>query len=235
MTDGEPLRRTLENGHSVRRDHVIVATHIPFLDRGAYFARTHPERSYAIAVEIAGPVPQGMYISSSGSHSLRAHPDGDGELLLVGGEGHKVGQADEAERVARLEEWARQRFDVREVRSRWSSQDNISIDGLPYVGQALAVLGPHPHRHRLSQVGLQQRRGGSADAGRPRRWTRSNAWADVFDSTRLGNARSLVTFAKENANVGGYFVGGRLKRGGLGRPRARRGPGGARRARARPP
>ena len=52
----------------------------------------------------------------------------------MGGEGHKVGQADEAERVARLEEWARRRFDVREVRSRWSSQDNISVDGLPYVG-----------------------------------------------------------------------------------------------------
>jgi Rieske Fe-S protein len=45
---------------------------------------------------------------------------------------------------------------------------------------------------------------------------RANQWADLFDSKRLGNARALATFAKENANVGGYFVGGRLKRGSLG-------------------
>ena len=38
----------------------------------------------------------------------------------------------------------------------------------------------------------------------------------MFDSNRLGNAGALATLAKENANVGGYFVGGRLKRGGLG-------------------
>ena len=37
-----------------------------------------------------------------------------------------------------------------------------------------------------------------------------------FDSNRLGGARAIGSFAKENANVGGYFVAGRLKRGGLG-------------------
>ena len=130
---------------------------------------THPERSYAIAMEMAGPVPQGMYISSPGHHSVRARPGPDGELLLVGGEGHKVGQADEAERVARLEEWARRRFDVREVRSRWSSQDNISVDGLPYVGQ----LAPFS-KHVLAATGFRkwgfsQRRGGGADPRRPHR------------------------------------------------------------------
>ena len=112
--DGEPCRVRTEGGHTVTAGHVIVATHIPFLDRGGYFARTHPERSYAIAASIEGPVPQGMYISAEG-HSLRSHPQGGEELLLVGGEGHKVGQADEADRVRRLEAWAHRHFRVRQV------------------------------------------------------------------------------------------------------------------------
>ena len=29
-------------------DQVVVATHFPFLDRGGYFARMHPERSYGL-------------------------------------------------------------------------------------------------------------------------------------------------------------------------------------------
>jgi glycine/D-amino acid oxidase-like deaminating enzyme/nitrite reductase/ring-hydroxylating ferredoxin subunit len=215
VSDGDPCVVRLENGRSVTAGHVVVATHIPFLDRGGYFARTHPERSYAIAMEVVGPVPQGMYISSTGGHSVRAHPDGGEELLLVGGEGHKVGQTDEAERVARLEEWARRRFDVREVRSRWSSQDNISVDGLPYVGQ----LAPFSKRV-LTATGFRKwgfsNGAAAAQMLADRIGGRSNPWAAVFDSNRVGNARSLGTFAKENANVGGYFVGGRLKRGALG-------------------
>ena len=216
VSDGEPCVVRLENGRSITARHVVVATHIPFLDRGAYFARTHPERSYAIAMEVAGPVPQGMYISSPGGHSLRAHPDRDGELLLVGGEGHKVGQADEAQRIARLEEWARRRFEVREIRSRWSSQDNLSVDGLPYVGP----LAPFS-KHVLTATGF--RKWGFSNGAAAAQMLvdhiaeRANPWAEVFDSNRLGNARAVASFAKENANVGGYFVGGRLKRGGLGR------------------
>jgi glycine/D-amino acid oxidase-like deaminating enzyme/nitrite reductase/ring-hydroxylating ferredoxin subunit len=215
-SDGEPCVVRLENGRSIQAGYVIVATHIPFLDRGGYFARTHPERSYAIAMEIAGPVPQGMYISSPGNHSVRAAPDHDGELLLVGGEGHKVGQADEGERLARLEEWARRRFEVGAVRSRWSSQDNISIDGLPYVGP----LSPFSKKV-LAATGF--RKWGFSNGAAAARMLvdriaeRPNPWAEVFDSARLGNAGALATFAKENANVGAYFVGGRLKRGGIGR------------------
>ena len=215
VSEGQPCTVRIEGGLAVRADHVIVATHFPFLDRGGYFARMHAERSYAIAMVVDGPVPQGMYISATGSHSLRSQPDGDGELLLVGGEGHKVGQADEAERSGRLEEWARRRFDVREVRSRWSTQDNISIDGLPYVGR----LWPFSDRI-LTATGFRKwgfsNGAAAATMLADRVLGRPNAWAEVFDTNRLGGPGALATFAKENANVGGHFVAGRLKRGGLG-------------------
>jgi len=98
---------------------------------------THPERSYAIAVRLDGSPPEGMFISaSSPTRSLRAHPVADGELLLVGGEGHKVGQGGPTEpRYRKLEEFARRHFPVQSVEYRWSAQDNMPVDFLPFVGK----------------------------------------------------------------------------------------------------
>ena len=101
------------------------------------------------------------------------------------------------------------------MRSRWSTQDNVSIDGLPYVGR----LTPFSDRI-LTATGFRKW-GFSNGAAAAQILTdliadRPQEWAETFDSTRLGNARSLVTFAKENANVGVRFAGDRLKRGGLG-------------------
>ncbi|MEA2431217.1 MAG: hypothetical protein QOI19_1690, partial [Thermoleophilaceae bacterium] len=103
-------------------DQVVVATHFPFLDRGGYFARMHPERSYGLGLYLkrGARAPQGMYLSSeSPSHTVRSHPTTKGEMVIAGGESHKTGQGgDTAERVARLERWARERFDVRSIEYR---------------------------------------------------------------------------------------------------------------------
>ena len=117
-------------GHRVRAEHVVVATHLSFLDRGLYFARCHPERSYVVAGRVAD-APAGMYLSTeSPAHSIRAH----GDWLLVGGESHKTGQANAAERYERLSAWARDRFGL-EPELRWATQDHMPVDGVPYVGR----------------------------------------------------------------------------------------------------
>jgi len=210
VSDGERPEVATDTGHSVRAGHVVVATHAPFLDRAGFFARMHPERSYVLGVRSRGKVPQGMYISTQG-HSLRSQPDGDGELLLVGGESHKLGQANEQERYGALESYARERFDVRSVDWRWATHDHISIDGVPYVGQLT------PFSKRVLVATAFRKWGyanGSAAAliltdsivGRP------NAWASTFDPGRIPPPAAAGSFAKENANVGMRFVGDRLKR-----------------------
>ena len=137
---GEDERLTVKTpGARLTADHVIVATHVPFLDRSFAFARVTPMRSYLIACRIAGDVPAGMHISADGpTRSLRGVPLPDGELLLVGGEGHRTGEEERAtpERFDRLEAFAREHWDVRAVTHRWSSQDAMPLDGLPLVGRA---------------------------------------------------------------------------------------------------
>ena len=95
-------------------DHVVVATHYPFLDRALAFARvprSAPTRSCA-----GSPARrrEGMFISGdSPTRSVRAVPLGGEELLLVGGEGHKTGEGgDTEERYRALERFAREHWDV---------------------------------------------------------------------------------------------------------------------------
>jgi glycine/D-amino acid oxidase-like deaminating enzyme/nitrite reductase/ring-hydroxylating ferredoxin subunit len=196
-------------------DHVVVATHFPFLDRGGYFARMHPERSYGLGLYLASgaAAPQGMYLSTeSPSHTVRSHPTADGEMVIAGGESHKTGQGgDTAARVARLEQWARERFDVRSIEYRWSTQDNMPVDGVPFIGR----LAPFQKRLWVATGFMKWGLTNGTAAGMILTdliGGRSNPWASLFDSTRfkpLASARELV---KENANVGVHFVGDHLGR-----------------------
>ncbi|MEA2410887.1 MAG: hypothetical protein QOC77_1448 [Thermoleophilaceae bacterium] len=196
-------------------DQVVVATHFPFLDRGGYFARMHPERSYGLGLYLAkgASAPQGMYLSTeSPSHTVRSHPTARGEMVITGGESHKTGQGgDTAERVARLERWARERFDVASIEYRWSTQDNMPVDGVPFIGR----LAPFQKRLWVATGFMKWGLTNGTAAGMilcDLINDRSNPWASLFDATRfkpLASARELV---KENANVGVHFVGDHLGR-----------------------
>ena len=53
VDEGDRCTVTTESGVVVRADHVVLATHLPILDRGGFFAKCHPSRSYAMAVRLA--------------------------------------------------------------------------------------------------------------------------------------------------------------------------------------
>jgi glycine/D-amino acid oxidase-like deaminating enzyme/nitrite reductase/ring-hydroxylating ferredoxin subunit len=212
MRQGDPCELRTEGGATVKAGHVVVATHLPILDRGLYFARAHPERSYVLLARLRGSVPQGMYLSDeSPAHSLRAVPTPDGELLMVGGESHKAGQSDSRERYGALERWARERFDVAAVEHRWATQDWMPADNLPFVGR----LWPFSDRV-MTVTGLRKwglAMGTSAAtiltdliAGR------EHPWASTFTPMRLHPKAGTPSFVKENANVAMHFVADRIMR-----------------------
>lgn len=210
VDQGDPCELRIDRGVTVRAGHVVIATHLPILDRGLFFARTHPERSYVLLARPRGPVPHGMYLSDeSPSHSLRVVPTEDGELLMVGGESHKAGQSDPAERYAALERWTRERFEVTSIEHRWATQDNMPADTLPFVGR----LWPFSERV-LTATGLRKwgiAMGTSAAAilgdlvaGR------HNRWADTFNPMRVRPKAGVMSFVRENANVARHFFSDRI-------------------------
>ncbi|MCU1636349.1 MAG: FAD-dependent oxidoreductase [Cryobacterium sp.] len=123
----------------VHADRLILATGMPILDRGGFFARLEPHRSYALAFDVPGAIPQGMYLSvDSPTRSLRTAPRSDGEKLIVGGNGHIVGrQHPTSAQVKDLEAWTREHFPGAVRTHSWSAQDYRSLDYAPYAGPIL--------------------------------------------------------------------------------------------------
>lgn len=126
VRSGEPCVVETSSG-SVRAAHVVVATQLPFLDRGLHFARAHPAVSSLVAAPIpAGKAPRGMYISADEpTRSVRSTPGEDGQRLLLvgGGDGYDA-----------LEAFMRERFGVDGAPFRWSTHDYVPVDGLPFIG-----------------------------------------------------------------------------------------------------
>ena len=203
---GAPRLRT-EHG-DVRAERVVLATGVPILDRGLYFARVEPSRSYAQAVRVDGPLPPAMYLSADEPGvSLRTAVIEGEERLLTGGFGHRVGASTPtSSHEQELADWAAQRFPVREITHRWSAQDYLPEDGLPFVG-------PMPWQSRvLVATGFAKwgMTGGTAAglALRDHVVGRANPWSGALRADRAPVASALPALAKANGQVGRYLATG---------------------------
>ncbi|MDF9714596.1 MULTISPECIES: FAD-dependent oxidoreductase [unclassified Nocardioides] len=129
---------------------VVLATGMPILDRGAFFARMSPERSYSLAVTLPQEAPHGMYLAADmPSRSLRdATRPGGPPTLLIGGEGHVTGRKrPTSQRLDALRIWAMDHFPGAQETHAWSAQDYSPHHGLPYAGPLL------PGNHRILVAG----------------------------------------------------------------------------------
>jgi glycine/D-amino acid oxidase-like deaminating enzyme len=143
----KPYETHAASGGTVSAPVVVVATHYPIVGQGFFATRIHPHRSYVLAAPLTRGVDlDGMFISAAPpTRSLRTAPlAGSGRLLLVGGEGHPVGDAPPTPGpYETLERFMRDHFDVGEVSYRWSTQDNFTLDGVPYIGAVPGAAGIH--------------------------------------------------------------------------------------------
>ena len=200
-------------GGTVRAGHVILATHYPFWDRGLFFPRVHPKRSYAVAGPIdASSAPDGMFISvDEPTRSIRTIPDGDRTLLMVGGNGHSTGQKYDTENEYKdLERWMTERFGVSEVTHRWSTQDGVTVDLLPYAGTARRGTERIFTATGFGKWGMTN---GTAAASviADAILGKTNKYASLYDPHRVTVTASAGKFATENAKVARHMVGDRIK------------------------
>jgi len=128
-------------------DQVVLATAAPITYRGFYFAKTRGLRSYCVAFDYAGEVPEGLYLSvDRPARSIRSVTAADGPerlaRLIVGGNGHPVGRVEsESALVEDLIDWTRRHFPGAEPRLSWSAQDYRSHNLIPFVGAMPQGLG----------------------------------------------------------------------------------------------
>jgi glycine/D-amino acid oxidase-like deaminating enzyme/nitrite reductase/ring-hydroxylating ferredoxin subunit len=210
---GDPCVVETQEGE-LRARHVVVATQLPFLDRGLYFAKAHPTKSYAVAAPIdAHTAPVGMYISADQpTRSIRSTPGPNGNrILIVGGEGHRPGEEPNTDaRYRRLEQFLSERFGVPAAEYRWSTHDYTPLDKLPYIGRLRRAddklyVATGFAKWGMTKGTLAASIISDAILGRP------NDDASLYDSNRLDARHSALTFAKENGRVGVAFFRDRIR------------------------
>jgi glycine/D-amino acid oxidase-like deaminating enzyme/nitrite reductase/ring-hydroxylating ferredoxin subunit len=192
--------------------HVVVATHLPFMADGHFFARTAPSRSYAIAARVKHPTPDGMFISAEQPvRSVRPYSSGRKHWVIITGEDHKVGQEPDTQRhYLELQRWAVDRIEgIQSIDYRWSAQDYTSVDGMPFAGRL-------SRDHERVFIATAFRKWGMTNGTASARIIadailgRVNPWAEAYDSTRTRPLVAAKDYVKENLNVARHLIGDKL-------------------------
>ena len=205
---GEPCEVTTTHGDIVSAKSVVIATNNPFEAGTTLHSKVAAYITYAIAADIPkGSFPDGLYWDTEDPyHYVRSHPGETTDVLIVGGEDHKTGQADDQlDRWDRLQTWAKAHYpEMGPIRHRWSGQVFETPDGLGLIGPT-PWNGPNVYIITGdSGMGMTHGTLGAklvADLA----LGRSNEWASVYSPSRLMPG-ALRTILGENFNMVSQFA-----------------------------
>jgi glycine/D-amino acid oxidase-like deaminating enzyme/nitrite reductase/ring-hydroxylating ferredoxin subunit len=201
-----------KQGNKITADRMILASHYPYYNKhGMYFARIYVDRSYSIAIKAKEKYPGGMYITAEDpAKSLRSQMSDNGELIIIGGEHHKTGQGkDTKEHYEALIAFATDYFTVEDIPYRWSTQDCMTLDGVPYIGHFTSNT---PNMYVATGYGKWGMTNSTVSAmlltdlivrG-------SSPYQDVYNPSRKTIAASAKEFIKENLNVAKELIKGKF-------------------------
>ncbi len=211
--EGGPTARAAGHGFEVRAASVVVCTNTPVVDRLAVHTKQAPYRTFVIGARVPRQwMPHVLLWDLLDPYHyvrLAARPgDSSHETLIVGGEDHKTGHDDDAEkRFAALEQWARTHFpQMGAVEYRWSGQVMEPVDYLAFIGR-------DPGRRENVYVATGDSGQGMThgtiagllitDLIQGRR----NPWEELYAPTRRSlNPTTLKEWVAENVDVARQYV-----------------------------
>ncbi|HOB75223.1 MAG TPA: FAD-dependent oxidoreductase [Phycisphaerae bacterium] len=213
---GSQARIETQQGPTVTAGAAIIATNSPINDMLTIHTKQAPYRTYVVGLLVpAGSISRALYWDTSDPYHYARLQRADGvhgteaqagqplahEVLIVGGEDHKTGQATDFDRRwDALERWGRERWpQATQVVFRWSGQVMETIDGLAFIGRN---PGDYPNIYiATGDSGMGMTHGTIAGMlltdmilGRPNRWEK------IYDPSRR-TLRAAGDFARENLNV----------------------------------
>lgn len=205
---GTPARIETSHGPVVTSDVVVVATNTPVNDRVAIHTKQAPYVTYVIGVRVPrGSITRALYWDTGDPYRyVRLQTENEHDVLIVGGEDHKTGQANDGnERFQRLEQWTRERFpQAGEVEFHWSGQVMEPVDGLAFIGR-----NPLDDENVFIATG---------DSGQGMTHgtiagmlltdliqDRKNSWEDLYNPSRV-RMKALPEYASENINVAEQYT-----------------------------
>ena len=199
---GPPARIATDGNHTVTADFVVCATNTPVIDWLVIHSKQAAYRTFAIGARITGSIPLGLYWDTADPYHYVRLADG---VLIVGGEDHKTGQADDGdERLARLESWTRERFPVGPAEFKWSGQVMEPVDGLAYIGRnpgdkGHVFVATGDSGHGMTHGTIAGMLITDLILGR------ANEWERLYDPSRK-SLKATGEYARENLNVAKQYA-----------------------------
>jgi len=136
---GSQVAVKTRNGHTILARDAVCATNSSIAGPVSLHTKLAPYRTYAMAFSVPkGAVSDALYWDTLDAyHYVRLQPGDDQDFLIVGGEDHKTGEADDAQqRFDGLTAWTRQRFGkLGEATHKWSGQVLEPVDFAGFVGR----------------------------------------------------------------------------------------------------
>ena len=213
IEEGNPCVLLTAKGHKITCSKVIIASHFPCYDGlGLYFTKLRPERSYVVGVKLKDNFPEGMFINTeSPTRSLRSQNYKDGQLVLVGGESHKTAHGENTvSHYNNLINFAENTFNVENILYKWSTQDYITLDSVPYVGHLNS-------RSENIYVATGYGKWGMTNSIVAAHILKDlivnidNPWKDIYNPSRSISSTSTKNFIVENLDVAKELIIGKMK------------------------
>lgn len=214
LHEGTLVTLITESGKKITAKNVIIATHFPFYGgTGFYFSRMYGEMSYALGIKTKEKFPGGMYITAEDpGRSLRSTPIEDGELVIVVGEHHKTGHGDTNTNVhyKNLIEFAKETYEVEAIPYRWSTQDYVTLDEVPYIGR---ISKDTPNIYIATGFKKWGMTNGTASGIilKDLIVKGESPWSPVFNPSRFEVDPMVKSFVTTNLDVAKHLIGDKFK------------------------
>lgn len=178
---------TKANDHSIESKYVILATRYPFINApGFYFLKMYQTLSYCATFDISDSEFSGMYINAENpTLSARIAKDNGRNILLLSGCSHKVGKpSGVSDPYSTLTTFAHSIFSNSTMISKWVTEDSVSLDKLPYIGQFSSLMPNMYIATGFKKWGMTFSNVAS-NILVDKILDKENDYSDIFDSTRL--------------------------------------------------
>jgi glycine/D-amino acid oxidase-like deaminating enzyme/nitrite reductase/ring-hydroxylating ferredoxin subunit len=216
VDDGKPMTAHA-NGHKIRCNYLVIATHNPRMGRKgvltatAFQTKLHLYTTYVLGARLPkNTVPEGLYWDTNDPYEyLRIEERDDHQFAIYGGADEKTGQESDNNQVFQhLEKRLHQALPAASVQRRWLGQVIETDDGLPFIGEnaerEFIATGFGGNGYTLGTL--------SAMMARDRFLGRANPWFSLLAVDRSPFHGGAWRYVQENVDFPYYFLRDRLRR-----------------------
>jgi glycine/D-amino acid oxidase-like deaminating enzyme/nitrite reductase/ring-hydroxylating ferredoxin subunit len=197
-----------ENNCRITADNVVLATHMPIMDRSMHFAMLTPSRSHCVAARVRNNPIRNMSMNVDAERSLRS----SGDIVILCGGTMKQGEHVHTNKFYdELATWLQEHFEVEEIVCKWSAMDYFSGDHIPFIGHLYRGTTTIFTATGFSKWGLAAGAAGANIVSALIRGEKDPQFLDIVDSCRWDLTVQGKNIVEEAVHTAKHMIKDKIK------------------------